>query len=309
MRLASTGELLSLTTRDIERLSVLGTPEPLIVDRADGTDAAAVLRRVPTVTVLVQGAGDGFDVVTDDPDEIAAAVATHPLACLSLVSLLRTVDPSDVWAGLAAESATYATLLGGRDHHRWLATRSPLVSDGPAVRVTRAGPTLDVVLDRPSVRNAFNRVMRDELVEALELVADDPTIERVMLSGAGPSFCSGGDLGEFGTVDDPPTAHAVRLTRHPGWWMHEVGARVTVQLHGACIGAGIELPAFAGRVIAAPGMFAALPEVSMGLIPGAGGTVSITRRIGRQRCAWMALTGRRVDAGTALDWGLVDEVA
>ncbi len=309
MHLRSTHELLSLTARDIEQLSVLGTSAPLVVDHADGTDVAAVLRRVPTVTVLLEGEGPGFDVVTDEPDEIEAAVAAHPLACLALVSLLRTVDPSDVWAALAAESATYAALLGGRDHQRWLATRSPLVSDAPAVRVTRDGPELDVVLDRPSVRNAFNRAMRDELVEALELAADDETIERVVLSGAGPSFCSGGDLGEFGTVDDPPTAHAVRLTRHPGWWMHQVAARVTVQLHGACIGAGIELPAFAGRVVAAPDTFAALPEVSMGLIPGAGGTVSITRRIGRQRCAWMALTGRRVDAPTALAWGLVDEIA
>jgi enoyl-CoA hydratase/carnithine racemase len=80
-------------------------------------------------------------------------------------------------------------------------------------------------------------------------------------------------------------------------------------VHGACIGAGIEVPAFAGRVLAAPDAYVMLPEVSMGLVPGAGGTVSITGRIGRWRTAWLALTGSRLDAHTALSWGLVDEIA
>ena len=79
-------------------------------------------------------------------------------------------------------------------------------------------------------------------------------------------------------------------------------------VHGACVGAGIELPAFAGRVVASRDAWFALPEVAMGLVPGAGGTVSLPRRIGAQRTAWLALTGRRIDAETALAWGLVDEL-
>ena len=66
--------------------------------------------------------------------------------------------------------------------------------------------------------------------------------------------------------------------------------------------------AFAGRVEAAPDATFALPEVAMGLVPGAGGTVSIPGRIGRHRTAWLALTGERIDAPTAREWGLVDEV-
>ena len=66
------------------------------------------------------------------------------------------------------------------------------------------------------------------------------------------------------------------------------------------------MPAFAGRVVAREDAFFQLPEVGMGLIPGAGGTTSILRRIGKRRLAYMALTGARIDAGTALDWGLVD---
>jgi enoyl-CoA hydratase/carnithine racemase len=84
--------------------------------------------------------------------------------------------------------------------------------------------------------------------------------------------------------------------------------RTRAELHGACIGAGIELAAYAGTVVARPNAFVQLPEVAMGLIPGAGGTVSLPRRIGRQRTAFLALTGRRIDAPTARDWGLVDRV-
>ncbi|MFP6795782.1 MAG: enoyl-CoA hydratase/isomerase family protein, partial [Pseudomonadales bacterium] len=85
--------------------------------------------------------------------------------------------------------------------------------------------------------------------------------------------------------------------------------RIEVHVHGACIGAGIELPAFAHRVIAQRNAFFQLPEVSMGLIPGAGGTASILPRIGRHRMAAWALTGVRIDAETAMLWGLVDELA
>jgi enoyl-CoA hydratase/carnithine racemase len=82
--------------------------------------------------------------------------------------------------------------------------------------------------------------------------------------------------------------------------------RLRFEVHGACVGAGAELPAFAARVEAAQDAYFQLPEVGMGLIPGAGGTVSLPRRIGRQRTARFALTGERIDAATAQRWGLVD---
>ena len=82
---------------------------------------------------------------------------------------------------------------------------------------------------------------------------------------------------------------------------------MTAHLHGASIGAGIEISAFAGRVVADPETMISLPEVRMGLIPGAGGTVSLPRRIGRHRTAFLALTGAPLDAETARAWGLVDD--
>ena len=62
-------------------------------------------------------------------------------------------------------------------------------------------------------------------------------------------------------------------------------------------------------MVADPDTTMSLPEVRLGLIPGAGGTASLPRRIGRQRTAWLALTGRSIDAATALEWGLVDALA
>jgi enoyl-CoA hydratase/carnithine racemase len=88
----------------------------------------------------------------------------------------------------------------------------------------------------------------------------------------------------------------------------QVTDRVTVEVHGHCIGAGVELPSFASRVVARPDATFRLPEVSMGLVPGAGGTVSIPRRIGRQRAMHLALMGEPIGAEAALEWGLVDEI-
>jgi len=79
-------------------------------------------------------------------------------------------------------------------------------------------------------------------------------------------------------------------------------------LHGPVAGSGIELAAFAGRVVADGSTRISLPEVGLGLIPGAGGTVSLPRRIGRHRTLRLALEPGSVDAATALAWGLVDEV-
>src|SRR5439155_24814131 len=102
---------------------------------------------------------------------------------------------------------------------------------------------------------------------------------------------AGGDLDEFGSFPDPATAHILRLRQSVGRRIEGVTDRVTAHLHGACVGSGIELPAFAGRVVAAESTRIALPELSLGLVPGAGGTVSLPRRIGRQRTARLALTG------------------
>jgi hypothetical protein len=259
---------------------------------------------------------------------VAAAVVANPVAAVMLAQLLRRGWEGPARPGgeaaqigepapatrsmlddLLAESFVYSTLLAAAEFRRWLGTqphRHPAQESTEPVIVQRTGDEVEVTLNRPHVRNAYSAAMRDGLVEALRLVAADPSVSHVHLRGNGPDFCSGGDLTEFGTARDPAEAHLVRTVRSVGAWTARSADRVTAHLHGACVGAGIELPAFAARVIAAPGTWMALPEVGMGLVPGAGGTASIPRRIGRQRTAWLALTGARIDAGTAVEWGLAD---
>jgi hypothetical protein len=297
--------------------------------------AAAVLQSALAVVVVVGSAGmptavaDAADIVlepqrSDSPGTggavavadlsaelraLAQVVQRFPTAALSLMLALRSSAEATVADALAIESSTYSMLLAGREFQAWLAGRGPARPAGGSerVRVDRAGDTLTITLVRTDRRNAVDAAMRNALMDALAIAHWDDSL-RVEIRAEGPSFSAGGDLDEFGRAADVATAHLVRLAASVGQSIHDLRERVTVSVHGACIGAGIELPAFAGRVIAAPGSYFQLPEVAMGLIPGAGGTVSITRRIGRQRTAWLALSGQKISAELALEWGLVDEI-
>ncbi|MEE2663985.1 MAG: enoyl-CoA hydratase/isomerase family protein [Myxococcota bacterium] len=256
-----------------------------------------------------------FDVVVggrDDLEEIVAMARQHPLASMSLVQLLRQGESLDVPQALLAESWVYSTLQSGPEFAAWRAARGAppglAPHSEPAVQVERWGRSLALTLNRPEKHNAFSTAIRDALVEALRPALVDPALDEIVVRGRGPSFCSGGDLDEFGTLPDPATAHAVRSTRNAALLIHDLADRIRFEVHGACIGAGVELPAFSRRVEAREDAFFQLPELQLGLVPGAGGTASVPRRIGRQRTAWLALTGRRIDAPTAQQWGLVDEV-
>lgn len=269
-----------------------------------GTSESVAPAEADLVDVVVPPHGDQLDATID-------AVAANPLAAAALALVLRGSEARSVAEGLHLESAVYGTLQAGPEFAAWRATHPvhpPRPEVGPAVAVHRDGDRLELVLNRPSVRNALDARMRDELVAGLAIAAGDPAVAEVRLRGEGPAFCAGGDLDEFGSRPDVATAHVVRMTRSPARAMAGVADRVVAQLHGACFGSGIELPAFAARVVARSDTVIGLPEVSLGLIPGAGGTVSLPRRIGRHRTAWLALTGRAIDAPTALAWGLVDEI-
>lgn len=308
-------------------LSPLGA-RPCLVFRGGGAGSAAEARRLadwlralpcPTVCIAGRDASRALvrasDVVVRSPKEapvIVEAIRESPLAASVLVQLLRATEHLPVTDALYAESLAYATLQAGPEYRRWLAGRAPApaaVRDaGPAVVVERRDGELSVALNRPSSRNAISVEVRDALVEAFQLVLADDTLRRVTLSGRGKCFSVGGDLAEFGQVSDPATGHAIRMLALPARFLAACADRVEARVQSACIGAGVELPAFARRVVASRNAFFQLPELAMGLLPGAGGTVSLPRRIGRQRAAWLMLSGERIGARTALEWGLVDAI-
>lgn len=263
-----------------------------------------------------QEVADACDLVVADRDGLAA-VATNirraPLAAMTLVQVLRETSALSPTSALTLESLAYSALQSGPEFRKWSAEHPPAPEriprdDGLPVHIDRVGTQLVLRLNRPSSRNAMTVEMRDALIEAFELAAFDPSIETVTVSAVGACFSVGGALEEFGTTPDPVSAHAVRSVRLPAAALLRVRATTHFHVCGACIGAGIELPAFADRLTASRDAFFQLPEIRFGLIPGAGGCVSLPRRIGRQRAAYMALSARRINAATAHKWGLIDAI-
>lgn len=259
---------------------------------------------------------DALDLLADTESEavrLASFIGQHPQASAVLMHITRVTMSLPAIAALAIESLGYATLQGGEEFSRWLSgqdkTKTNDSNISAPVVMERTGAELSVLLNSPGNRNALSVSMREGLSEAFNLVAMDDSIERVVVSGAGPCFSAGGDLTEFGTSRDVAEAHRIRQLRMPAQYLAEHAQRYRFRLHGACIGAGIELPAFAGHISATRDAFFRLPEVAMGLIPGAGGCVSIPRRIGRHRTNYLAVTGMELSAEKALSWGLIDEIS
>lgn len=291
---------------------------PLAVVELDREDAAPGDLALPPCPVI--GVGDPahrlaplLDAVIEPPVSLAGLarqVTAFPLAAAAIVQLLRLLPALSHEQGLSAESMAYGLLQGSAEHGAWLARehRAPRAAAGQ-VKAARAGARLAIVLAAPDAGNAIDRPMRDALHEAFTLAALDPGIETVSLRAEGRSFSLGADLAEFGTTTDPATAHRIRGLTLPARAAMRCADKLEVHVQGACVGAGLELAAWGRRVTASVDAWFQLPELAMGVLPGAGGCVSLTRRIGRQRIALLILSGRRINARQALAWGLVDEIA
>lgn len=291
-------------------------PKTLILPVSEVPDDIEWLSAQPG-PVIAYGEGEiqGADVVVPDLEAaqvLEKRVHDWPISATTLVQVLRSTTLLPPQQALDLESLAYATLQAGPEFAAWLQQRGDAAiasaDEGEAVLLSREGNVLEAVLNRASDRNPINVEMRDALVDALSVLEADESIVEFRLRGKGACFSIGGDLREFGTLPSPGFAHWVRTVQSPARLLATLGSRVTAYVHGACIGSGLELPAFAARVVAHRNTFFQMPELHLGLIPGAGGTLSITRRIGRQRLAWLVLSGRRINSRTALAWGLVDEV-
>jgi Enoyl-CoA hydratase/isomerase len=238
---------------------------PLIItDRATSIDGGSIdVGSQPCVVI-------GSDVVprsAADLERIVATVTASPIASISACVLLRSTDRiGNIEDRLAMESATYSTLQSGPEFSRWRASRrigarhehptDPLV-------VQRVENTLRLTLNRPERSNAMSVALRDALCDALLVAEVDPTIAGIELAANGTNFCTGGDLDEFASFDTPAAAHIVRLQRSPARSFSRGASRLTAYLHGLCLGSGIELAAFARRVVAHPDSSFGLPELSL----------------------------------------------
>lgn len=174
---------------------------------------------------------------------------------------------------------------------------------------SKDGPVAHIVLNRPRVINAYNLQMRDELLQALEAVRDDPDVRVALLRGAGDrGFCAGADLTEFGTAPSQVVARWVRWERDVWGLFLEIGKPLVAALHGNVIGSGVEIACLCDVRVAAEDAVFSMPEVALGMIPAAGGSQTLPRTVGPGAALEMLLTGRRVTAVEALRVGLVHRV-
>ncbi|MGO3327183.1 enoyl-CoA hydratase/isomerase family protein [Gordonia sp. (in: high G+C Gram-positive bacteria)] len=241
-------------------------------------------------------------------------VSRYPVAATVCDDVLRAHPANGTRQGLTIESLAYSTLQGGREFAEWLHDQGPRVrheQDDP-ILLHRDGPELEIRFNRPDRHNAFSNALRAGLIDGLRVALADDTVDAVTFTGSGPSFCSGGDLREFGLLTDPADAHLARTRHSPAILLAALGDRLGptlhARVHGAVLGSGLEMASFCGTVTAEPGAVFGLPELRLGLLPGAGGTVSVPRRIGRWRAAYLVLSGAQIDVDTAADWGLIDGV-
>jgi enoyl-CoA hydratase/carnithine racemase len=235
---------------------------------------------------------------------IVGNIKKAPLTAMVLVQHLRASEQLSLEDALVAESFAYATVQKGPDFLTWLAGYTPpadlqSASEQP-LEIEIDGNTLALRFNDPATLNSIGIKMRDALA--------NPDFSKITLTGKGRVFSTGGEIGEFGEVTDPATAHWVRSLRLPAWRMARLRDRLDIHVNGAAVGAGCEILGFASKITASPKAWFRLPELKYGLIPGAGGTASLPKRIGRQKTAFMALSMQKIRAQTALDWGLIDEI-
>ena len=179
-----------------------------------------------------------------------------------------------------------------------------------AVRQLLDGGVLQLTLTRSDAMNAINDPIRFGMIEAMRRVVEDPEVRVVLILAEGPrAFSVGADIKEVRGEETPVQARA-RLEANP--WIESIARcpkPIIAAVHGFCLGGGLELALAADIRIASPGALFGLPEIDLGLLPGGGGTQRLPRLIGVARALDMMLTGDRIDARRALEYGLVTRLS
>lgn len=170
----------------------------------------------------------------------------------------------------------------------------------------REGGVARIFLNRPQKVNALDSATLDALADAVGKV--DESVRVVVLGGHGKAFCGGADVNELRSLDPQTAREFIGRVHRACHAVRKLPVPVVARLHGAVIGAGLELAAACDLRIAAKGTRFAMPEVRLG-IPSVIEAALLPRLMGSGRAAWLVLTGEPIDAERAREWGLVESVA
>ena len=172
--------------------------------------------------------------------------------------------------------------------------------------VTRHGRVLQLTLNRPAARNALNNALLTQLAEQLEAAAVDADIAVCVIYGSERCFAAGADLNEMAEKDLPATLNDIR----PQLWarINAFTKPLIAAVNGFALGAGCELALLCDVVIAGDNARFGLPEITLGTMPGAGGTQRLIRSVGKALASRMVLSGESIDAERAQQAGLVSDI-
>src|SRR5205823_10910496 len=170
-----------------------------------------------------------------------------------------------------------------------------------SVDLRRDGEVAVVTVDNPPV-DALKHEVRAGLAEALGQARDDGAVKAVVIACAGRIFFAGAEITEFGMPPQAPSLHDVIAA------IEAMPKPVVAALHGTALGGGFELALACHCRVAVPSARVGLPEVKLGLLPGAGGTQRLPRLIGPEKALKMIVTGDPIEAREALADGIVDEI-
>ena len=174
--------------------------------------------------------------------------------------------------------------------------------------VERAGPVARIFLNRPEKANALNSAVLGDLRKILEGLVTDDTLRVAVLAGRGKAFCGGADTQELKSLTAVNAGAFVERIHAVCKAIRDLPVPVVARLHGAVIGAGLEIAAACDLRVAAEGTKFAMPEVRLA-IPSVVEAALLPRLMGSGRAAWLVLTGEAIEARRALEWGLIEEIS
>jgi enoyl-CoA hydratase/carnithine racemase len=188
-----------------------------------------------------------------------------------------------------------------------VSARAPTAYRNLIVTAADDQPAARITLNRPDKRNALSLELMQELIAALRALSEDRDIRAIVIEGAGPAFSAGHDLSEMVGAEEAFLDELFRTCTVMMETIHELPQPVIAKVHGIATAAGCQLVAACDLAVAAAGTRFGTPGVKIGLFCSTP-MVPVSRAVGRKRAMQMLLTGEPIDAETALDWGLINQV-